>query len=147
MGLKIRINKTTMDDNWGNILYIILMVLFVIIGALKKKKKPVRDLESFTAERAEDEMPSNLENIFDTLLGANAFTPEEQELYKVQHAEEIEAEDNVETSQGKVIESVEYDSPKVVVVEKVEDEQEEEEERFDWRQAIIYKEILDRKYI
>ena len=135
-----------MDDNWGNILYIILMALFVIVGALKKKKKPVQDPESFTAERAEDEMPSNLENIFDTLLGANAFTPEEQELYKVPKVETIE-EKEIDTDYEDEIESIEYDSPKLDVLEEIEDEEIIEEENFDWRQAIISKEILDRKYI
>ena len=137
-----------MDDNWGNILYIILMALFVIVGALKKKKKPVHDPESFTAERAEDEIPSNLENIFDTLLGANAFTPEEQELYKVPQVETIEEKKLVvDTDYEEEIESIEYDSPKLAVLEDIEDEEIIEEEGFDWRQAIISKEILDRKYI
>jgi len=135
-----------MDDNWGNILYIILMALFVIVGALKKKKKPVQDPESFTAERAEDEIPSNLENIFDTLLGANEFTPEEQELYKVHQVETIE-EKEIDTDYEDEIESIEYDSPKLDVLEEIEDEEIIEEESFDWRQAIISKEILDRKYI
>jgi len=137
-----------MDDNWGNILYIILMALFVIVGALKKKKKPVHEPESFAAERAEDEIPSSLENIFDTLLGADAFTPEEQELYKVEKVERIEdKEPKVEPDFEEEIESIEYDSPGMVVLEELEDEILEEEERIDWRQAIISKEILDRKYI
>jgi len=138
-----------MDDTWGNILYIILMALFVIVGALKKKKKPVQEPESFTAERAEDEMPSNLERVFDTLLGANAFTPEEQELYDIPHVTKLAEEEvpGVETDYEDEIESIEYDSPEQVVFEEIDDEIVEEEEDFDWRQAIISKEILDRKYI
>jgi len=40
-----------MDENWGNILYLILMALFVIVGALKKKKKPTNNFEDVEVER------------------------------------------------------------------------------------------------
>jgi len=138
-----------MDDNWGNILYLILMALFVIVGALKKKKKPVDNFESATAERAEHDVPVDMENIFDTLLGANSFTPQQEQPYQ-QVEEEIveEKEEMIPKYEARVEsqpESVAYDIPRVQEVEDM--SHDEEIEEFDWRQAIISKEILDRKYI
>ncbi|MCZ4693282.1 hypothetical protein DWB61_02190 [Ancylomarina euxinus] len=137
-----------MDDNWGNILYLILMALFVIVGALKKKKKPVENFEG-AAERAEDEMPASIESLFDSLLGANTFAPESEHPYHVVQDEFVDEEDDQLPSSEMKVESKSFNSSKEVVVEKfVEDEEDiEENEEFDWRQAIIYKEILDRKYI
>ena len=138
-----------MDGDWGNIVYLILMVLFVIVGALKKKKKPVDNFESTAAERAEDEMPAGIENLFDTLLGTNTFAPQEEHPYHVMQEEFVDEEDDVLPGFEAKVESKRFNSPKEVVVEKliVDEEDIEENEEFDWRQAIIYKEILDRKYI
>ncbi|WP_372639883.1 hypothetical protein [Ancylomarina sp.] len=137
-----------MDDNWGNILYLILMALFVIVGALKKKKKP-ENFESTAGERAEDEMPVGIENLFDTILGANTFTPQAEHPYQMMQDEFVDEEDDALPSFEPTVESKRFNSPKEVVVEKlIEDEEDiEENEEFNWRQAIIYKEILDRKYI
>jgi len=142
-----------MDDNWGNILYLILMALFVIVGALKKKKKPVENFESATAERAEDDVPVDMENIFDTLLGANSFTPQQEHPY--QQVEEAIVEEREEISpkyEAKVESQPESVESKIPTIQELQDlsydeEFTEEIDEFDWRQAIISKEILDRKYI
>jgi hypothetical protein len=148
-GINLRINNSTMDGDWGNIVYLILMALFVIVGALKKKKKPVENFESAAAERAEDDAPVGIENLFDTLLGTNTFVPQAEHPYQVMQEEFVDEEDDVLPSFESKVESKRFNSPKEVVVKKlIEDEEDiEENEEFDWRQAIIYKEILDRKYI
>jgi len=142
-----------MDDNWGNILYLILMVLFVIAGALKKKKKPVENFETPAAERAEDEMPANIENLLDTILGANSFAPQQEQPYQIVEEDIVEEREEVlpkyEAGVESQLESVESDIPRIIEVEDLTHEEETlgETEEFDWRQAIISKEILDRKYI
>jgi len=138
-----------MDDNWGNILYLILMALFVIVGALKKKKKPVENFENNVAERAEEEMPANIENIFDAILGADTFAPQQDHPYQVIQEEIIEEETEDLSIEDIKNESIEYTTPKEMIIEDLDEVEEELEENqeIDWRQAIISKEILDRKYI
>ena len=137
-----------MDDNWGNILYLILMALFVIVGALKKKNKPIVHSESKSSERADGEISSGIDSIFESLLGGEAFAPQQEYPYPEIFEEIAEKEDEPSPNYEAHIESVEYDTPKAVVVEEmIQEEDDDEGEEFDWRQAIIYKEILDRKYI
>ncbi len=142
-----------MDDNWGNILYLILMALFVIVGALKKKKKPVENFESAAVERAEDDAPVGIENIFDTILGANSFTPQQEHPYQAIEDELVEEKQEVLTDYKPEVESelesLEHNSLSILEVEDLSDDEEMagENGEFDWRQAIISKEILDRKYI
>lgn len=133
-----------MDGDWGNILYLILMALFVIFGALKKKK-PVNKPQVNTDIQSEEEMPTRIENIFDSLLGTDSFEPQQQHPYQVVQEEYIEEEVEDLPREEIKIEPVKYTSPLDV---EVEDEVEEGDNlEFDWKQAIISKEILDRKYI
>ncbi|RZT97212.1 hypothetical protein EV201_1871 [Ancylomarina subtilis] len=137
-----------MDDNWGNILYLILMALFVIVGALKKKNKPIVHSDGTTPGKAEDDIPTGIDSIFESLLGGEAFAPQQEHPYQEIQEEIVEKEEKAPTYKAP-IEPIEYGIPKKVVVEELnqEDEVAEEREEFDWKQAIIYKEILDRKYI
>ncbi len=134
-----------MDSDWGNILYLILMALFVIFGALKKKK-PVNQPQANTDIQPEEEMPTRIENIFDSLLGTDAFESQ-QHPYQVMQEEFIEEEVEELPKEELKIESVKYNSPLLVEVEDVDEVEEGESVEFDWKQAIISKEILDRKYI
>ena len=135
-----------MDGDWGNILYLILMALFVIFGALKKKK-PVNKPQANIDIQAEEEMPTRIENIFDSLLGADAFESQQQHPYQVMQEEFIE-EDIEDLPREEVkTETVKHNSPSLVEIEDVDEVEEEESLEFDWKQAIISKEILDRKYI
>lgn len=150
MGLNLRINNSSMDDNWGNILYLILMALFVIVGALKKKNKPIVHSDAASSENTEREIATGIDNIFESLLGGDAFSPQQEHPYQeiledIVEKEEEEIVPDYETQ----VESIEYDTPRKVVVEELslEEEDIDEDEEFDWRQAIISKEILDRKYI
>jgi hypothetical protein len=132
-----------MDGDWGNIVYLILMVLFVIAGALKKKK-PVNNPQANPDIQLEDEMPSSVENIFNSLLGGNAFESQQEHPYQVIQEEIIE-DKIVDLPRKEIkIESVKYSSPTIM---EVDDLDEADNLEFDWKQAIIYKEILDRKYI
>jgi len=132
-----------MDGDWGNILYFVLMALFVIFGALKKKK-PVNNPQANSDIQSEGEMPSSVENIFDSLLGRDAFEGHQVHPYQVIQ-EEIVAEEIVDLPRKEIkIESVKYSSPILMEVDEAEDGDNIE---IDWKQAIISKEILDRKYI
>ncbi len=142
-GLNLRINNSTMDGDWGNILYFVLMALFVIFGALKKKK-PVNNPQANSDIQSEGEMPSSVENIFNSLLGGDAFQDQQVHPYQVIQ-EEIVEEEIVDLPRKEMkIESVKYSSPILMEVDEAEDGDNIE---FDWKQAIISKEILDRKYI
>tara|TARA_R110001583_G_scaffold74156_6_gene205604 strand:- start:9287 stop:9685 length:399 start_codon:yes stop_codon:yes gene_type:complete len=132
-----------MDGDWGNILYFVLMALFVIFGALKKKK-PVNNPQANSDIQSEGEMPSSVENIFNSLLGGDAFQDQQVHPYQVIQ-EEIVEEEIVDLPRKEMkIESVKYSSPILMEVDEAEDGDNIE---FDWKQAIISKEILDRKYI
>lgn len=133
-----------MDGDWGNILYLILMALFVIFGALKKKK-PVNKLQANTDIQPEEEMPTRMESIFDSLLGADSFEPQQQHPYQVMREEFIEEEIEDVSREEVTVESTKYNSPLEVEIEDIDEEGDNLE--FDWKQAIISKEILDRKYI
>lgn len=138
-----------MDDNWGNILYLILMALFVIVGALKKKNKPIVHSDAAPSENAEREIATGIDNIFESLLGGDAFAPQQEHPYQEILEDIAEKEEEIVPDYETQVESIEYDTPKKVVVEELslEEEDIDEDEEFDWRQAIISKEILDRKYI
>ena len=119
------------------------MALFVIFGALKKKK-PVSNPQANSDIQSEGEMPSSVENIFDSLLGRDAFEGQQVHPYQVIQ-EEIVEEEIVDLPRKEIkIESVKYSSPIVMEVDEAEDGDYIE---IDWKQAIISKEILDRKYI
>ena len=132
-----------MDGDWGNVLYFVLMALFVIFGALKKKK-PVNNPQASSDIQPESEMPSSVENIFDSLLGRDAFQDQQVHPYQVIQ-EEIVEEEIVDLPRKEIkIESVKYSSP---IVMEVDEEEDGDNIEIDWKQAIISKEILDRKYI
>lgn len=132
-----------MDGDWGNILYFVLMAVFVIFGAIKKKK-PVNNSQANSDIQPESEMPSSVENIFNSLLGGNAFEPQHEHPYQ-ELQEEIVEDEIVDLPREEIkIESVKYSSPIVMEAEEVD---EADDLEFDWKQAIISKEILDRKYI
>ena len=132
-----------MDGDWGNILYIVLMIVFVIFGALKKKK-PVNNPQADVDIQSEDKMSTSVESIFGSLLGGNIFEAEQEHPYGVIQDEIVE--EKIEDLQREKIknEPVKYSSP---ILKEIEDDDSEEEEDSDWKQAIIYREILDRKYI
>ena len=137
-----------MDGDWGNILYFILMALFVIFGALKKKKT-VNKSQADTNIQPEGEMPTGIENIFDSLLGAEAFEPQKKYPYQEKQEEIVEEKIEKLSREDVKIESVEYRAPIVMEVEDIDETTVEDRDsiEFDWKQAIISKEFLDRKYI
>ncbi len=135
-----------MDGDWGNILYLILMALFVVFGALKKKK-PVNNPQVNSDIQPEGELPTSVENIFDSLLGRDTFESQQEHPYQVIQ-EEIVQEEIVDLPREEIkTEPVKYSSPIVMEVEDVEEAELGDTIEFDWKQAIISKEILDRKYI
>ena len=150
-----------MDGDWGNIIYLIAAVLFGIISMFKKKKQPNavsppdvdEDFEQPTVEPS-----SGFDSVLETLLGVempkqNAQTIKEQELEPEPARQETMMEEYERKEKEKAALYTEtkneslssLDSLYTNEVDEIEAEDEEKEE-IDWRQAIIYKEILDRKY-
>ena len=132
-----------MDGDWGNILYIVLMIVFVIFGALKKKK-PVNAPQANVDIQPEHKMSNSVESIFESLLGGNVFEAQQEHPYDVIQDEIVD--EKIEDLQGEEIkkEPVEYSSP---ILKELDDDEIEDDDEIDWKQAIIYREILDRKYI
>jgi hypothetical protein len=151
-----------MDEGWGNIIYLILAAIVAIFSALKKKK-PVPMSPPDDGELVEQEVPqapqqkSDFESVFEALLGQQTPEPylqetdweEEEEIL----AEKEEVLDSVPEQRNPLKSSIEYvEKPQVSSLDALKDlyseeeEEEEEREEIDWRQAIIYKEILHRKY-
>ncbi len=143
-----------MDGDWGNIIYMIAAILFGVVSFLKKKKPPV----AVSPPEDEDIMPQvssepkgGLESVLETFLGGEIANPQVQVIEEPVRQESmmeeyyrIEKEKAKERKELKKIPFAESDS---IHDERVyEIEEEEEREEIDWRQAIIYKEILDRKY-
>ncbi|MRT91636.1 hypothetical protein [Ancylomarina sp. 16SWW S1-10-2] len=143
MDIKLGINITIMKGDWGNILYIVLMIVFVIFGALKKKK-PVNIPQADDDLQPEGKLSTSVEHIFDSLLGGNVFEAEQEHPYGVMQDEIVE--DKIEEIPIDKIkrEPIKYRSP---AIKEVEDDEFEDDDEIDWKQAIIYREILDRKYI
>ncbi len=146
-----------MDDSWGNILYLIVMALFVIVGALKKKKPPVAVSPPNEEEDYQQDTPKatgGFESLFDTLMGNEISTPYIEPIEDAKPVREetmMEEYARLENSKAEA-RGDEKDSAlsalKVIYSEEQEQIESDENqlEEIDWRQAIIYKEILDRKY-
>ena len=145
-----------MDGDWGNIIYLIAVVLFGIISMLKKKKPPVAVAppEDGEFEQQEFEPKEGLESVLEAFLGgaipkSQVQAVEEPEpvrqesmMEEYNRREREKAEERVETKKSTFggLDSISIDR-----IDEIEEE-EDESEKIDWRQAIIYKEILDRKY-
>lgn len=137
-----------MDGDWGNIVYLVLMALFIIYGALKKKK-PANKLQANNDTQSEEEIPTGIEKIFDSLIGADSFQTQQEHPYQVVQEEFAEDEIKNLPKEEIKVESVKYNSPLVMEVEHLDefDSEDSDDVEIDWKQAIISKEILDRKYI
>lgn len=143
-----------MEDRWGDILYLIFMVLLLVAGAIKKNKsrKTVSTVPNEGPVRTEDEKASGFETVLETLLGEDVIrTMKEEEkprqiptleeieteVYDFEKEEEIETFIPVKPVQGEV---------KKKILMEIEEEEGFLSEEIDWRKAIIYSEILNRKY-
>ncbi len=142
-----------MDDKWGNILYLIVMALFVIVGALKKKKPPVAVSppdEGEDYQQAAPKAPSGFESLFESLLGNEIPTPYVQSIEDATPEREetmMEEYTRLESVKAKAYEDKKSSAlSDLKLIYKEEEQIESDEDEIDWRQAIIYKEILDRKY-
>ncbi|MGQ1908799.1 hypothetical protein ACT3CE_03320 [Marinifilum sp. RC60d5] len=148
-----------MDEGWGNIIYLIAMAIFIVYGALKKKK-PAKVIipdeeEIFDQQEQPAQQPNtDFESILGTLLGQEISKPYAQT--EDLDAETSSFEQKVIVKEEKRVSSVTqekkeekrsvFDDLKNLYEQEEEEIEEDEEETIDWRQAIIYKEILDRKY-
>ena len=152
-----------MDEGWGNIIYLLLLLVFGIFGALKKKKPvPISPPEDEEISEQQISTSPKSEKRLDSVL--EAFLGEKMpETYA--HTDEIEPVIPMEKEvpldtvpEPKDLEemSIEYldDTKwkKSSVLDGLSDkfsegvEEESEFDEIDWRNAIIYKEILERKY-
>ena len=137
------------------------MALFIAVGALKKKKPPIPVSPPDDGEIAQQPTSSSspspgsgLDSVFEAFLGNEPPTTYVQPVETVtQETEASLKEEDVNEKET----SIEYSEEPVSSIfddlkaSYSQDEEEEEEERvereeIDWRKAIIYKEILDRKY-
>ncbi|MBN2596742.1 hypothetical protein [Labilibaculum sp.] len=145
-----------MDDSWGNILYYVIVALFVIVGALKKKKpvavQPPDDGEIH--HKPGPETQGGFETLFETLLGNEIpkpyvqpiedTIPEPEETMMAEYTRLQKLKEEVREEKKKPVFA---DLKSIYSDSKDENElEEDQEEEIDWRQAIIYKEILDRRY-
>ncbi|WP_321306096.1 hypothetical protein [Marinifilum fragile] len=151
-----------MDEGWGNIIYLIIIAIVGIISSIKKsKKKPVPISPPDDGELAEQTTsqtpkPQNdFESIFEALLGQQK--PEPYQEYEEWETETPIAEQEVildsvpeqKDPRESSIEYIEKNKPSTFDALKSlyqEEEEEDDGDEIDWRQAIIYKEILERKY-
>lgn len=147
-----------MDEGWGNLIYILAAAIFAIFSAFNKKKK-AKEIQNSSESVEELNEPVNtptvnFEDIFGSLLGEEAKTPYNSEEY-YQLDEEIEEEEIKieeppvvqETFNEKSVEDGKEEKKSIFdTLSETYQEEEEDEIEIDWRNAIIYKEILDRKY-
>ncbi|WP_372753839.1 hypothetical protein [Labilibaculum sp.] len=147
-----------MDDSWGNIIYLIAMAIFIVFGALKKKKPSVAVHPPDEGEIQEPEnidQKSGFDSVLETLLGGEIPKPyvqpeeeilpdrEESMMEEYARLEKIKEEARGETKKDSILAGLK------TIYAKTEDRMEVEEnelDQIDWRQAIIYREILDKKY-
>ena len=152
-----------MEDGWGNIIYLIIAAIVGIYSSLKKKKKPVPMSPPDEGEIAEQSAPkapkpqNDFESVFEALLGQQTPDPyQEEEEWEAETPinEQEEILDSVPEQKDPRESSIEYtEKPQTSTFDTLknlykeeEEEVEEDREEIDWRQAIIYKEILERKY-
>ena len=148
-----------MDEGWGNLIYLLLIALFGILGSIKKKKKPIEvsppdDGEIMEQSMSQPNQGNKMESIFEALLGQEVSDPyweEEKEEDDEPVREQEVALDSVPEQRDPRETSVEYvNQSRTSTLDSLQsiynEEEEEEEDEIDWRQAIIHKEILDRKY-
>ncbi|WP_321514787.1 hypothetical protein [Marinifilum fragile] len=151
-----------MDEGWGNIIYLIILAIVGIFSSIKKsKKKPIAMSPPDDGELAEQTTPQtpkpqkDFESIFEALLGQQMPEPyqeDEEWETKTPIAEQEVVLDSVPEQKDPRESSIEYtEKNKLSTFDALkslyqEEEEEDDEEEIDWRQAIIYKEILERKY-
>ncbi|PXY00828.1 hypothetical protein DF185_13085 [Marinifilum breve] len=153
-----------MDEGWGNIIYLIILAIVGIFSSIKKnKKKPVPLSPPDDGEIAEQPIPqapkpqNDFESVFEALLGKQMPEPYNEEDEWETEAPIAEQEvvlDSVPEQKDSRESSIEYSETRQIstfdALKDLYQEEEEEEvndrEEIDWRQAIIYKEILERKY-
>lgn len=145
-----------MDDSWGNIIYLIAMAIFVVFGALKKKKPSTAVHPPDESEMQPVADPKvGLDSILETLLGhelpkpyvqqVDEVLPEREESMMEEYArlEKEKAEVRGENKKDSILSNLKTIRTET---EQMWEAEEDEIEEIDWRQAIIYREILDRKY-
>ena len=128
------------DFGFGNIVYLILIVIFAIYSSQKKKRKKEAALLGNTANQ-----PSNIKSFFEELLNSEQTTlvPEPQ----IEYFDEPEPEVKIETPIKPVIEKKEKKISKKVKIDAYSQEIVTESEiDFDLREAVINSELLNRKY-
>jgi len=139
-------------DDWGNLIYILAAAVFGIYNAVSKKKKKKDEVESSTLENKNytQEFKPSFSEMLETLVSETGTKNEEQDIEPIKIEDTISQIDNVEKynfsdNDGETPKKKKKRVSKKYNVEELEDNESEEEE-IDWRQAILYSEILNRKY-
>jgi len=144
------------NKDWTDVLYILVAVVFGIIGklaqrrnkAVSKKKVVSQPEEIVVDESAQQSRKSKSESFFDTIF-ESVFEEETSTSVVEESGKEIDLVEKTkkETQAQSVSELKGLDA----LLKKRHDEELEEEAernriRFDLRQAVVYSEILNRKY-
>lgn len=150
-----------MDDNFGNLIYFLILIVTFVISLLgkKKKKRPISVQQNGQFNRQEQTGNSflpNLEQIIKQEMGIVDTNPYEE--YNEPKIEKEIKEEPIDTIPKEYLDdksdapySIEYDNNDLIKEDSIEQQmiiEEESEtilEDFDLEQAIIFSEILNRK--
>ncbi len=134
-----------MDESLGNIIYLIIVVVGILSGLWKKKKKaifqPVPEEIKNETETSSLNEAMEQEAFFDEDFRRERFETEKPMSRTAQMKAEVEKK-----NPEKEIEQSANGSGFNPILDFDREEEAQTEEEIDWKQAIIYKEILDPKY-
>jgi catalase len=133
-----------MEDYIETFLYILVTVIFIIVGSLGKKKRKQVNTKSYNSSSEEPqvkfEQPSNIFDYLNEKINEPLIDTLEEEI-------EIPAEDEPKI-EDEPIEMVENVEQQTFLEPNLHENlmKDSEQVDFDLRRAIIYSEILNRKY-
>lgn len=137
-----------MEDYIETFLYILFTIIFIIVGTLgKKKRKPQQTTNKFVSNKVTDEYTEQRRkqplNIFDYI--ENQFQEQENEFEFDDQEPPAREEPKIEEEQVEMVENVERQIKDIPVFTNKKEEKVEKID-FELKKAIIYSEILNRKY-
>ena len=135
-----------MEDGASSILYIIISVIIILVGILGKKKKPQQ------VPGGSDNKEPGIMDFFDK-LGLADTEKEREEFIDIEEEEETKVaptvKDHIEKKSEvtEQISEVESEEKKAFEIsDEFDYETDEIKDEFDLKKAIIYSEIINRKY-
>lgn len=134
-----------MEDYIETFLYILFTIVFIVLGSLRKKKKQtisknVKNNDAFEEIQNTDKRPKT---IFDLL--EQQFEEPENKIVEEEFQPPATQEPKLENQPVEMVENVERQIDSAYVEEEIKKEDQHEPD-FNLRSAIIYSEIINRKY-